>query len=76
MLNDGGVTDELAQMEQDWGDWYDDDYVWLPEDAGEHNSRGVVQYSLDDDETLDDDDETVEEAFARIDDEWRNWISD
>ena len=60
-------------MAEEWGDWYDDDYVWTP---GESSKLSTMTH-LDDHQVesteSDLERETLDEFFERVDREWSGW---
>jgi hypothetical protein len=73
--------DALKQMAEEWGEWYDDDYVWScggdqqrPPDRESSETVGfgrLLDQIADEGET-----ESLEEALARMDTEWEGWDTD
>jgi len=75
--SDKSIKQELAEIEKNWGDWSDEDYVWSPADA--NPTAGSTQYSAATADDLfgeEDDDETLEEALERIENDWKGWDLD
>ena len=72
-INDIPYEIELEKMAEEWGDWYNDDYVWTP---GESSKAPTIAH-LDDDQIVspesDLERETLDEFFERIDREWNGW---
>lgn len=72
-INDIPYEIELETMAEEWGDWYDDDYVWTP---GESSKLSTMTH-LDDHQVesaeSDLERETLDEFFERVDQEWRGW---
>jgi hypothetical protein len=74
--------DALERMADEWGDWYDDDYVWSGTASGSSKfaAQGITVDSprlrngpADTDERNEDDEMSIEEALARMDREWEGW---
>jgi hypothetical protein len=73
--------DSLKQMAEEWGEWYDDDYVWSsggdqqrpPDREGSETvGFGRLLDKIADEEEK----ESLEEALARMDEEWEGWAID
>jgi hypothetical protein len=74
-INDIPYEIELERMAEEWGDWYDDDYVWTP---GESSKVSTMNQLTDNQVVLpesDIDQETLEDFFERVDREWNGWDS-
>ena len=73
--------DALDRMAEDWGDWFDDDYLWTADDAETSSAAAAERLasrksSSEVTSKMDDyDDESVEDALARIDQDWKEWIT-
>jgi hypothetical protein len=67
--NDEPYEDALERMAEELGEWFDDDYVWSPGDAAA-NSRSVSFSLLNDEDSIEDERETLEETLVRIEREW------
>jgi len=57
----------LERIAEEWGEWFDDEYVWSPSDGGQTSFP-----DLDGDN--DQENETLEEGLDRIDREWAGWL--
>ena len=74
-VHDVPYETELERMAAEWGEWYEDDYVWSPGEhaaASERNppSWMVAQEAADDTA----DRESLEEFNARIHRDWGDWV--
>ena len=75
---------DMAQINDDWGEWADDDFVWSPEDNFDFprlpgGTTGNVPNVLDNFELeacLEEEDESLESALQRLDTEWAGWDQD
>jgi hypothetical protein len=76
MESDMPYEDALEKMQEEWGDWYNDDYVWTPEDAAKANaaqmSMDAVQARMEASE--EDSEEELAKELARIQEEWAEWL--
>lgn len=66
--------DTLEKMQEEWGDWFDDDYVWSPNDSKSVASIPLPSHFkplVDENE----DHEPIEDALNRIEREWGEWAS-
>lgn len=73
---DEPYEDTLERMEEEWGEWWDEDFVWSPETAGRGKSLGRSHFDDKGDSVLDafeDTGDTFDEDMARIDREWEGW---
>jgi uncharacterized protein YjbI with pentapeptide repeats len=73
---DEPYEDTLERMEEEWGEWWDEDFVWSPERAGRGKSLGRSHFDGKGDSVLDafeDLGDTFDEDMARIDREWEGW---
>jgi hypothetical protein len=73
---DEPYEDTLERMEEEWGEWWDEDFVWSPETAGRGKSLGRSHFDDKGDSVLDafeDLGDTFDEDMARIDREWEGW---
>jgi hypothetical protein len=73
---DEPYEDTLERMEEEWGEWWDEDFVWSPESAGRGKSLGRSHFDGKGDSVLDafeDLGDTFDEDMARIDREWEGW---
>jgi hypothetical protein len=62
---DEPYDDAMDRMQKEFGDWYDDDYVWSPDHA-----QSAVLPSIPFHEYDNEDEEPIEYALKRIDLEW------
>lgn len=73
--SESAVFDELAEIESNWGDWCNDDFIWSPEKTSRNDgvmATTVVSINgLEDDEV---ENESVEETLERISEDWKYWI--
>lgn len=70
------LEEDLAEIKAEWGEWYEDDYEWTPDQAGQPNTKKhIPHYNMlhENEEENDENDETLEETLARLDEEWKNW---
>jgi hypothetical protein len=73
---DEPYEDTLERMEEEWGEWWDEDFIWSPETAGRGKSLGRSHFDDKGDSVLDafeDSGDTFDEDMARIDREWEGW---
>jgi hypothetical protein len=73
---DEPYEDTLERMEEEWGEWWDEDFVWSPETAGRGKSLGRSHFDDKGDSVLDafeDLGDTFDEDMANIDKEWEGW---
>jgi len=66
----------LQRMEEDWGTWTDEDFVWTAAEASKrakHHSDHGGQHSDHFNDNFDIEEETLDEAMERISNEWRDW---
>lgn len=68
--NDEPYEEALERMAEDWGDWFDDDYVWSPGDSAKVETPIILLP----DEALDEGQESIEDFMERIDREWADWV--
>ena len=75
---DGTLEDQLADIERSWGDWCEPEYVWSPSASESRGTNSInIQNRLEDDSMEDDEDnETLEEALERMDNDWSKWEED
>lgn len=67
------VEDDIVEIEKSWGDWCQDDFIWSPDKASRNG--GAVPLMVDLEELMDDDnDESIDETLARMDEEWKSWV--
>jgi hypothetical protein len=74
-INDAPYETELERMATDWGEWYEDDYIWTPGASAAmqvspiprmaENVSGDVSAS---------DRESVDDFMVRINREWSDWV--
>ena len=69
--SDEPYEEALERIAAEWGDWFDDDYVWSPNDAVE--VEPIVREPVVVDEA---EEESLEAFVARIDQEWQGWDDD
>jgi hypothetical protein len=70
--NDEPYEEALERMAEEWGEWFDDEYVWSPGDSLK-SVNGVSALSLPDPHGADEEIESLPEFFERIDREWEGW---
>lgn len=68
--NDEPYEDALERYQEEWGDWYDDDYIWSPSDINTAQKSGQDYSIIPSYHYNDGDRETVEDAFKRMEREW------
>lgn len=73
---------DMEQIDRDWGEWAEDDFVWLPQDdlgsstltsASASSSVPDVLDSYELDGRLEEEEESLEESLKRLDAEWAGW---
>lgn len=71
--------DTLERMEEEWGEWWDEDFVWSPDRAGPSKaaSNGLFEDSNSPNpmDALEQED-TFAEDMALMDEEWKKWEND
>ena len=72
-INDVPYEIELEKMEEEWGDWYNDDYVWTPGESAKASTMIQLPDNLDVSTEADLDRETLDDFFERVDREWSGW---
>jgi len=63
--------DVLERMQEEWGEWANEDYVWSPAESGQRPLNDGDWNNLIDDSN--EEDESLDEAIERIDNEWGDW---
>ena len=74
-INDIPYEIELERMAEEWGDWYNDDYVWTPGECAKVSTMNQIAENQDVMPESDLERETLEEFFVRVDREWNGWDS-
>ena len=77
MTEDEKLERDMTMIENEWSEWNDDNYRWSPTDL----NLGTTPFEddldrVEADEYANEDDESLEEAMARIDEEWGDWNSE
>jgi hypothetical protein len=72
-VNDIPYEVELERMAEEWGEWYDDDYVWTPGESSKVTTSNSFAASRVDTTDSDLERETLEEFYERVDREWGEW---
>lgn len=67
--NDEPYEDALERMAEEWGEWFDDEYVWSSNDSTDVIFPDLYGEGEDDHES-----ETLEEGMARIEQEWAGFL--
>jgi hypothetical protein len=72
---DEPYEDTLERMEEEWGEWWDEDFEWSPETAGRGKALSRSHYDAQGGSVLDafEDVDTFDEDMAQMDREWKNW---
>ena len=77
-----GYEETLERLANEWGDWYNDDYVWSAEDTqgiGTVRARSIdafpagqnSQFAID--MEFEEEEDNLELDLSRMDEEWKQW---
>lgn len=66
----------LERMASDWGEWFDDEYVWAPGDGSSNGQDRMYDSGVMDNNGSALERETLDEFFERVDREWEGWDDD
>lgn len=72
--NDEPYEDALERMAEEWGVWFDDEYVWSPDDSSKSEQNvfaGSVGSNSNEPDLIER--ETLAEFYERIEREWQGW---
>jgi hypothetical protein len=73
-INDEPYETALERMASEWGEWYDDDYVWSPTSENSNIETKLIAESGSDSSERDMNRESLDAFMERIDREWSDWI--
>ena len=75
--------DTLTRMAEEWGDWYDDDYVWSADDTqgrdiltAKSTATFLAGHSSTSTMEFEGEDEDLETELSRMDEEWSQWTAE
>jgi len=76
--DDEPYEDTLEQMEEEWGEWWDEDFKWSPDRAGPSQSVGKGYYESNDGgpdpmDILEDKEDTFDQDMEQMDRDWKAW---
>jgi DNA primase catalytic core len=79
LTEDESLEKDLKMIDSEWSEWNDEDYRWAPGDDARANNPFVTGEELNEmeaDAFSNADEESLEDAIARIDNDWADWGDD